>query len=322
MNLDWLAGKHIVASVSGGKDSAAMSLYLMELGLDFEPVFMDTQWENQATYEWLRGPFTKALGRPIREIGNPLGMRGLIQKKGMFPSRQRRFCTQELKVYPMRDYLSALLDRGVEPVNAVGIRAEESEARARMPEREWMKEYDCEVWRPIIRWTEQEVIDIHRRHGLAPNPLYLAGASRVGCWPCIFSRKAEIRMVADTDPARIDLMVAMEKEVEPLAAARYAEKGETFESLGYHAPTWFQSRLKTDGGTPWPILKVVAWSRTKLRKNDDVEPFDDPMRGCMRWGLCDSAPGPSECELAPVEAPWLEGADTQPASLWELVCAA
>lgn len=276
-----------VASVSGGKDSAAMALHLMERGIPFRSVFMDTGWEHPATYDYLRGPLAAAIG-PIEEIRGPLGMVDLIRKKGMFPPRVRRFCTQELKVRPMIRYLA---DLDCDPVNVVGIRAEESQARSGMPEWEDSTSLGCSVWRPLIRWSEQDVIDIHTRHGLRPNPLYLAGASRVGCWPCIFARKREIRMMADLDPGRIDLIERLENEVTEAAAARARGRGEE----PGNPPTWFQcpdGSLNEDGthsGRYWPIRKVVEWSRTR-HGGRQIELFQAAPQdaGCARWGLCDT----------------------------------
>lgn len=196
-----------------------MCLWLKEQDIKHERVFMDTGWEHDLTYEYLRGPLTAALG-PIAEIRAPLLMEALIRKKGMFPSRVRRFCTQELKVKPMQRFIAERQESGEDLINAVGIRAAESESRAKMPEWEWQDGFDCEVWRPIIRWTEPDVIDIHRRHGLAPNPLYLMGASRVGCWPCIHARKSEIRLIAEKDPARIVRLKLLEDQVAVAAEAR------------------------------------------------------------------------------------------------------
>ena len=65
MNDPRLDSRRIIASVSGGKDSAAMCLHLRELGIPYDAVFMDTGWEHPATYDYLRGPLTGALG-PIR----------------------------------------------------------------------------------------------------------------------------------------------------------------------------------------------------------------------------------------------------------------
>jgi 3'-phosphoadenosine 5'-phosphosulfate sulfotransferase (PAPS reductase)/FAD synthetase len=304
----------VVASVSGGKDSAAMSLWLHEMGLPHERVFLDTGWEHPATLEYLRGPLAAKLG-PITEIRGRLSkpaqaridalllagklsprvraalhggslMVALILASGMFPSKRRRFCTLELKVYAMQRYLEAR----DEVINCVGIRRAESEARANMSEWEWSEGFDCEVWRPLVNWTEQEVIDIHRRHNLAPNPLYLRGASRVGCWPCIYARKAEIRHIADTDPERIALLRELEADVKPLARARYAERGETMERIDDVAPSWFQAPIGGNG-QPWPIDRVVEWSRTVRggrTEDTQAELFAGINDGCMRWGLCET----------------------------------
>lgn len=57
-----LRGRRVIASISGGKDSAAMSLYLHELGIEHERVFLDTGWESPITYEYLRGELPKVIG--------------------------------------------------------------------------------------------------------------------------------------------------------------------------------------------------------------------------------------------------------------------
>lgn len=278
-----LNGRRVVASISGGKDSAAMSLYLTELGIDHDRVFCDTGWEHPNTYDYLRGPLTEKLG-PIIELMPKKQMVELVKAKGMFPSRLRRFCTQELKVYPLAKYINGRMSAGEDIVNAVGIRAAESESRSKMPEWEWQDGFDCEVWRPLLRWTEQDVIDIHHRHGLRPNPLYLRGASRVGCYPCILSRKDEIRQIADNDPWRIDQIRELEAEVAKRAQERHAKAGVEHTT----DPTFFQA--KTGGtGLCWPIDKVVAWSRTS-RGGRQLELFqaDQSDAGCMRWGLCET----------------------------------
>lgn len=285
--IERLAGRRVIASISGGKDSAAMSLHLRELGIEHDRVFMDTGWEHEKTYEYLRGELTRVIG-PIVEIRGKLPMPELVKKKGMFPQRTRRFCTQELKVRPMQSYIAARVEANEDVVNAVGIRHTESAARARMAEWEWSEGFDCEVWRPPISWTEQDVIDIHARHGLRPNPLYLMGASRVGCWPCIFARKEEIRLVADTDPGRIDLIRLLEAQVGEVAAARAEHKG-TVSDLP--DPAFFQASLRDDDGRRLctPIDRVVEWSRTS-RGGRQMEMFaaDPADAGCMRWGLCDT----------------------------------
>jgi 3'-phosphoadenosine 5'-phosphosulfate sulfotransferase (PAPS reductase)/FAD synthetase len=281
-----IAGRRVIASVSGGKDSAAMSLHLTELGIEHDRVFLDTGWEHAKTYEYLRGELTRVIG-PIIELRGDYTMEELVVKKGMFPSRVRRFCTEELKVFPLQRYINTRVDAGEDLVNTVGIRRAESEARLKMTEWEWSKGFDCEVWRPLVTWTEDEVIAIHKRHGLAPNPLYLMGASRVGCYPCIFARKNEIRFISDESPQRIDLIRMLEAKVGAAAAARDERKGE---ERHRPLPTFFQSPLRDENGERLsvPIDDVVAWAHTS-HGGRQMEMFaaDPGDAGCMRWGLCD-----------------------------------
>ena len=287
-----LNGRKVVASVSGGKDSAAMSLYLHELGIDHERVFLDTGWEHDKTYEYLRSELPRVIG-PITWVRGPLLMEELIRHKGLFPGRRIRFCTQQLKVLPMSRHLRSLMDDGVDVVNAVGIRAAESVARSQLPQWEWQDGFDCEVWRPILKWTEDDVVAIHKRHGLRPNPLYLMGASRVGCWPCIFARKSEIRLIAETDPRRIVRLKVLENEVGRAAQQRAERDGRVLTNQ----PSWFQnptSSKTADGrhdGSCWPIERVVEWSRSAPRgpsQSRDEFLLAANLDGCMRWGLCDT----------------------------------
>lgn len=276
-----LGGRRVIASVSGGRDSAALSLHLRELGIEHERVFMDTGWEHRLTYEYLRGPLTAALG-PITEIRGAETFTELVNRKGIFPARNKRFCTEELKVKPMQRYLRGLTDGPLfsdapELVNAVGIRRAESKARSEMPEWEWSEGFDCEVWRPLVAWTSADVAAIHERHGLAPNPLYALGASRVGCWPCIHARKSEIALVASTDPERISGIATQEAALNARALA--GPKGDAFIER-----TMFSFHDGASRHFPLPIYQAVSWAQSK---RGEWQPAG-AAESCMRHGVCET----------------------------------
>lgn len=280
----YIGDRTIIASVSGGKDSAAMCLYLREIGLPYDAVAMDTGWEWNGWRQYVEGPLAAVIG-PIKIIGDTRGFASTAIKKGIFPSRLRRWCTDALKIKPFAAEIRARQDAGDDPLVAVGIRAEESSARAKVPEWEWQDAYDAECWRPILSWSEQSVIDIHRRHGLSPNPLYLLGARRVGCWPCVYAGKDEIRLVSEIDPERIDYIRDLEHDVTVRAAEIVGARGEMLK----RPRTFFAAH---DGsGNAYNIDRMVEWSRTSHGGKQMAVFQDPPDAGCMRWGLCEA---PSE----------------------------
>jgi 3'-phosphoadenosine 5'-phosphosulfate sulfotransferase (PAPS reductase)/FAD synthetase len=290
-----------VLSLSGGKDSTAAALYLREQGIPHVRLFMDTGWEHASLYEHLDyleaelGPITRirsdigvldGYADDVTElearIGRPSPMIRWTVKKAMFSSRVRRWCTQELKVRP---FLRWVEEQDADIINVVGIRADESAARSGLPEREAMPGADhVEVWRPLIRWSEQDVIDIHQRHGVRPCRLYLEGASRVGCWPCIMARKSELRMLADDD-VRVSIM----RDLEALVA-RIVEERKGAHPNG--APAFYQARAANEDGVyPCvPIDRVLEWARTgKGGRQFELFAASPREAGCTRWGLCDTS---------------------------------
>ena len=282
----------VVLSLSGGKDSAAAGLYLREQGIPFVPVFNDTGWEHPALYTHL--DYLAGIFGPVTvlrsEIEIPLAYRAEVEalearlgraspmvrwcvKKAMFPSRMRRWCTQELKARPFIQWAKAHPD---ELVNVLGIRHDESAARADWPE--WAQHPDVssvEVWAPLIAWTVQDVVDIHARHGVTPCRLYLEGARRVGCWPCIQSNRDELRLLS-----RDDVRVGILRDLESLVA-----------KIRNEPRAWFQAGTPMQDGTspPWPIDRALEWAAETPRGRGQMDLFAalPSEAGCARWGMCD-----------------------------------
>lgn len=300
-------------SVSGGRDSTAAALALRDAGLDAAPVFWDTGWEHEATYDYVDRVLPEILGRPVRTVavgtpalpdhleaaalhleraylhGRRSGMVRLILHKAMFPSAIRaRWCTQMLKIDASRAVAHEVIASGGMPLYALGIRAEESAARARQPEVERMAlrretvalapSLDAWTWRPILGWSAADVADIHRRHNAPMNPLYAAGAGRVGCWPCIGAGKTELRLL---DERRIRCI----EELEAIVGEEWRRRNPA--AVADNMPAFFQAATRrADGVRPCtPIREMVAWAATARGGRQMLMRFGGG--GCVS-GMCEA----------------------------------
>lgn len=193
--------KYLV-SLSGGKDSTACLLWA--LGTfnkeDIIPFYIDTKWEHDAVYEYLEYLENK-LDIKIKRIESE-GMVELSKRKKMMPNQFMRFCTEELKIKPAVSFYKELQEAGIDFINIVGVRREESQARANT-EVFAISPDGIKTLYPIAYWDTQRVFDFHKAHGVEVNPLYKRGFSRVGCYPCIYAKKHELQMLEPQYVARI-----------------------------------------------------------------------------------------------------------------------
>jgi len=171
-----------VLSLSGGKDSAALAIYMRDRVPEMEYIFHDTDKELPETYDFL-ARLEAILGKPIVKT-SPTDTfdHWLSVYGGMLPSNHRRWCTRMLKLKPFENYI------GDGPViNYVGLRADENRTgyistkpniKAVYPFQE-----DGLVRADIIRILEESSL------GLPP---YMAwGRSRSGCYFCFYQQKIE-----------------------------------------------------------------------------------------------------------------------------------
>jgi 3'-phosphoadenosine 5'-phosphosulfate sulfotransferase (PAPS reductase)/FAD synthetase len=172
--------RHIL-SVSGGKDSSALALYMKDRVPDMEYVFCDTRKELRETYEYL-DKLEAFLGKPIVRLNSERGFDHWLKVYGGYlPSSRMRWCTRQLKLKPFEEYV------GTDAViSYVGIRADEDREgyistkpniRAVFP----FKEDGI---------TKQDVFRILEEAGLGL-PTYYRWRTRSGCFFCFFQRKRE-----------------------------------------------------------------------------------------------------------------------------------
>lgn len=267
-----------VVSLSGGKDSVALWLWARRTGLDPVAIYCDTLWEWSGHATFL--DLLEARIGPIRRVVSPMSFADQTRKRKTFPSRVRKWCTEELKLKPFAAELDRLREEtGDEVTVLLGIRREESAARAdpeRTREREWSDFYDCEVWRPILEWTLADVVAEHHRAAIPLHPLYHQGAERVGCFPCVNASKAELALVGRLAPERIDEIRALELE---MGTTMYTRDRRT------------EKRKAGDDGpsvVPIGIDEVLRWANTD-RGGKQVSLVPMPT-GCARWGICERPP--------------------------------
>jgi 3'-phosphoadenosine 5'-phosphosulfate sulfotransferase (PAPS reductase)/FAD synthetase len=200
--------------VSGGKDSQALLLWARyESGYPVDKIkasFCDTGNEHEFTYAHIK--MMSETIHPIETIYPPLDFYALAKKKKCFPSTKRRFCTQELKIFPTQNHILKYLQDDKRVLLLSGVRAGESKERADLPELDFDSYYATDIYRPLLRWSLDDVWSFLKKYNSPRNPLYDYGARRVGCFPCIMSNKLEVRSIARNFPERIDMLRKAESE--------------------------------------------------------------------------------------------------------------
>lgn len=285
--------------VSGGKDSAAVLLYMVHRsGIPLSKIvasFCDITNDHEWTIAHVQLLSEKV--HPIETVypdwgdlvtereGERLTYFDLALHKHRFPGTKTRFCTEFLKIYATQRRIRQLRLMGKNVIAVSGVRADESDDRKNLPAWDFSGNLLCWQWRPLIAWTLKDVLDIHREHGIPLNPLYAIGAQRVGCWPCIMSRKAEIRTIALQFPERIDQIRKMEQEF----VTRYGRYSSFFPTKT--VPPRFRSIPYTckDGRKEMvcSIDDVVRWSMTGHRAKGHYTDHEEKEPISCSSGYCE-----------------------------------
>lgn len=121
---------HVLIGVSGGADSAVLAMfaasYLQPHYPNIHYIFTDTKAEPTSCYKVL-DDLESLLGIKITRIEPELGLFELIdQYNGFLPGTKARYCTKELKIKPLQDYISSI-PAGTPFISLAGIRYDESD---------------------------------------------------------------------------------------------------------------------------------------------------------------------------------------------------
>ena len=210
----------LVINFSGGKDSTAMLAYLCERYPDVPKhvVMADTGWEHEDAIEWSRSIVTR-FGLELHVVRNPnKTLLSMAQKRGKFPGMQQRQCTSDLKRNPIRTWIRRhYKGREAVIINCMGLRAEESPARAKRPclaKLDVLSKRGREVWdwNPILGWKESEVWAYLKERDLPVHPVY-GHLRRFSCRVCIYMTDHDLRQVEKHDPQAIDIISGIEERI-------------------------------------------------------------------------------------------------------------
>ena len=273
---------HYILGLSGGKDSAALAIYVRERFPDVHYFFCDTGAELPETYEFLT-KLEAYFGKPIHRLGTGRDFdHWLDVYRGSLPSSQMRWCTRKMKIEPLERWIQDTFGDD-QVVSLVAIRADE-------PYREGYSSTRTNIH---VEYPFRDdgvdksgVMRILNDAGVGL-PAYYEWRTRSGCYFCFYQRKAEWVGLAERHPELFERAVAYEEKSNKNHAG-YGMTGRQF--------TWSQNEtLRELVERKSEILekheKAVERANTKRRNVPLIEVLgealneDDDLEACQICSL-------------------------------------
>ena len=252
-----MAERHVLG-ISGGKDSAALAVYMREHHpeIDIDYFFTDTGEELPEVYEFL-GKLEGRLGKPIQRLNPGRDFRFWLRQYNHFlPNPNSRWCTRKLKLAPFEAWVRPMLAAGDTVTSYVAIRADE----------DYREGYASKADNLFVKLPFREagidkvgVIDILENSGVG-YPRYYEWRSRSGCTFCFFQQKIEWVRLREQHPEAYEAAKVLEKDA--------LEHGSPF--------TWSKGESLLDMENPSRVAEIKAEyeiRRVRLRKSIPINPL-------------------------------------------------
>ena len=258
-----MAERHVLG-ISGGKDSAALAVFVRHHHpeVEVEYFFTDTGKELPEVYEFL-GRLEGFLGKPILRLNPQRDFDFWLREYNHFlPSAQTRWCTRQLKLAPFEQWVRPMLAAGDTVVSYVAIRADED-----YREGYTSKHKNLKVRLPFRESgvDKRGVMDILESSGVGI-PKYYDWRSRSGCTFCFFQQKIEWVRLREQHP-------------EAYEDAKTYEKN----ALDHGSPfTWSAKESLTQLERPERVAQIVADFEKRRERNRAATPINPlrPVRDC------------------------------------------
>ena len=257
-----------VLGISGGKDSAALAIYIKEnypeIHNKVEYFFSDTGAELTEAYEFL-DKLEAYLGKEIVKLSSGRDFdHHLKMHNGLLPSPQIRWCTREMKIKPFEDFVGT-----DNVVSYVGIRADEF--------RDGYQAGGKTNIVPVFPFIEDGLVrdDIFKLlEDTIGIPEYYRWRSRSGCYFCFFQRQDEWLGLKENHPHLFEL--AKEYETRERTKFNWRDGEVATGGVGY---TWSQSgnldeivekaRIKREKQTEEGVISSDRWQDVLKASDDD-----------------------------------------------------
>lgn len=259
--------RHIL-SLSGGKDSAALAVYMRDRVPQMEYIFHDTDKELPETYAYLER-LEAILGKKISRTTSDMGFdQWLSIYGGVIPSNHRRWCTRMLKLRPFEKWI------GDDPVwNYIGIRADE--------EREGYISHKPNIT-PVYPFRDDglvyaDVLRILEESGLGLPKYTEWGRTRSGCFFCFYQQKIEWVRLKEKYPDRFEQAKEYEYANKKNGNPFYWSGNESLEEL--ERPERMEEIVRN-----WEKMreqKRKVGGKSLLHILGQLEDEDEPREGCL-----------------------------------------
>lgn len=213
--------RHLLG-LSGGKDSAALAIYLKDKVPDMEYYFTDTGAELPETLEFI-DLMEDYLGKEIIRLNGGRQFDYYLKLHNNYlPSAQQRWCTINLKLKPFEAFVG-----DDEVISYVGIRADEPQREGYISTKPNIKavfpfKEDGLVKDDIIRLLDDSGLGL---------PKYYNWRSRSGCHFCFYQRKIEWIGLYENHPDLFEDAKRYEKYDEQTGKRYTWSQGESLDEL-------------------------------------------------------------------------------------------